>query len=274
MNPASWQILLLVQYWLHFHICSPHTPHAPTNHARVCICMHAMQPNNRTEARRDEEADYGSGGSPKSLLRGPGGPGICESDGSWRRALAAGGYNYMRIMQAAMGGSMAAAAPPEVVVEPRRGGAGIKRRQRADGERAPPPPPPSSSKAFTFLGFVVAPGPPPPPPQPVVACSSSSSSSRDHPFEVCTTQHTTALSVSSLDHRLRRRRAAWDPPSLLGDERKRVIRGGQTAWMDGSSSQGPRRSLLLLFLQCRVFVLARYCSARVFPPDRVPSPSC
>jgi hypothetical protein len=234
MNPASWQILLLVQYWLHFHICSPHTPHAPTNHARVCICMHAMQPNNRTEARRDEEADYGSGGSPKSLLRGPGGPGICESDGSWRRALAAGGYNYMRIMQAAMGGSMAAAAPPEVVVEPRRGGAGIKRRQRADGERAPPPPPPSSSKAFTFLGFVVAPGPPPPPPQPVVACSSSSSSSRDHPFEVCTTQHTTALSVSSLDHRLRRRRAAWDPPSLLGDERKRVIRGGDKphGWTD------------------------------------------
>ena len=165
-----------------------------------------VQPNsNRTETRREreeEEEDYGGSASPKSLLlRGPG-PGICEGDGSspprLYRALAAaaGGYNYMRIMQAAMGGGVAAAAPPHaeagVVVEPLQG-AGIKRQRHearplaaADGGHgasAPPPPSPCSSKLFTFLGFVVAPGP----------C-------RDHPFEVCPALHrTVCLSVSSID---------------------------------------------------------------------------
>ncbi|RCV46725.1 hypothetical protein SETIT_9G554300v2 [Setaria italica] len=194
-----------------------------------CICRHSPKPRKepmlplhpqlkRTEPRRErEEEDYGSA-SPKSLLRGPG---ICESDGSWCRALAAaaaaGGYNYMRVMQAAMG--MAAPLPPhaEPEVEP-RGGAGIKRQQQqrpaaADGEHAAPPPPPSDSKLFTFLGFVVAPGPPQP------ACCSSS---RDHPFEIAgrtPTQSVTTtasrLQCSSLgtpSHKAVERRAAYNPP--------------------------------------------------------------
>ena len=164
------------------------------------------QPNNRTETRRsreEEKADYGGSASPKSLLRGPG-PGICEGDGSsppprlYCALAAAGGYNYMRIMQAAMGGMAAAAAPPppphaepEVVVEqPLQQGAGIKRqRHEARPAAAAGPPPCSRSKLFTFLGFVVAPGP-------AAAC-------RDHPFEVSTARlHCTAphcLSVCFLD---------------------------------------------------------------------------
>ncbi|KAG2555047.1 hypothetical protein PVAP13_9KG551400 [Panicum virgatum] len=165
----------------------------------------------RTETRRErEEEDYGGSASPKSLLlRGPG-PGICEGDGSspprLYRALAAaaaGGYNYMRIMQAAMGGGVAAAAPPHaeagVVVEPLQG-AGIKRQRHearplaaADGGHgasAPPPPSPCSSKLFTFLGFVVAPGP----------C-------RDHPSEIAGRRTPTGHSVPPTANRL--------PPSKM-----------------------------------------------------------
>ena len=186
-----------------------------------------VQPNsNRTETRREREEDYGGSASPKSLLlRGPG-PGICEGDGSspprLYRALAAaaGGYNYMRIMQAAMGGGVAAAAPPHaeagVVVEPLQG-AGIKRQRHearplaaADGGHgasAPPPPSPCSSKLYTFLGFVVAPGP----------C-------RDHPFEVCPA-HCTALSVCLFPRSIELRPEAW----IGGDKAH--------GWTDRSSSQ-------------------------------------
>ncbi|RLN42782.1 uncharacterized protein C2845_PM01G01720 [Panicum miliaceum] len=182
------------------------------------MLLHPQLKRTETRREREEEEDYGGSASPKSLLRGPG-PGIREGDGSspprlyCALAAAAGGYNYMRIMHAAMGGmAPAPGAPPphsepEVVVEPLQG-AGIKRqRQRHEarpaaacgGHAAPAPPP---NKLFTFLGFVVAPGP--------GACR------RDHPFEIAgrTPTHGVAPTANRLPCNLERPSNKAVPPPV------------------------------------------------------------
>ncbi|RLN19892.1 uncharacterized protein C2845_PM02G38710 [Panicum miliaceum] len=216
---------------MHMELCSQDTQQQQWDHECdgpcCCICrspkprkepmppllLHPQLKRTETRREREEEEDYGRSASPKSLLRGPG-PGICEGDGSspprlycaLAAAAAAGGYNYMRIMQAAMGGMAAApGAPPhaEPEVEPLQG-AGIKRQRHearpaaASGGHAAPPP----NKLFTFLGFVVAPGP--------AACR------RDHPFEIAS--RTPTRSVPRTANRL--------PCSVDTPSSKAVVRRG------------------------------------------------
>ncbi|PUZ43021.1 hypothetical protein GQ55_9G628700 [Panicum hallii var. hallii] len=220
---------------MHMELCSQDTQQQQWDHECdgpcCCICrspkprkepmlpllLHPQLKRTETRREREEEEDYGGNASPKSLLRGPG-PGICEDDGSSPprlycalAAAAAGGYNYMRIMQAAMGGMAAApGAPPphaEPEVEPLQG-AGIKRQRHearpaaACGGHAAPAPPPN--KLFTFLGFVVAPGP--------AACR------RDHPFEIASrtrvprTANRLPCSVDTPSNKAVVRRGANNPP--------------------------------------------------------------